>query len=115
MTYMGCLPRRACTCMHACTILPYMSQPRRKQPSITIRSARAAELLNMLTKDGRSQAQVIEEALERMPRPEQDDEDYKAWVAELEAIVDRIAAKPRRFRNMAEFDAHEYDEHGLPR
>jgi antitoxin VapB len=92
-----------------------MTQPRRKQPSITIRSAKAAELLNVLTKDGRSQAEVIEEALERMPRPEPTEEDIAAWQAELEEIIDRIAAKPRRFQSMKEFDAHEYDERGLPR
>ncbi len=39
---------------------------RRQQPPITIRSARAAALLRRLTASGRSQADVIEEALERM-------------------------------------------------
>jgi hypothetical protein len=39
---------------------------RRNQPPITIRSQRATILLRLLTKDGRSQAEIIEEALERM-------------------------------------------------
>lgn len=44
-----------------------MSQiARRRQPPITIRSARATALLRRLATDGRSQAEVIEEALERM-------------------------------------------------
>lgn len=44
-----------------------MSQTaRRNQPPITIRSARAAALLRRLAAGGRSQADIIEEALERM-------------------------------------------------
>lgn len=44
-----------------------MSQTaRRRQPPITIRSARATTLLRRLTADGRSQAEIIEEALEQM-------------------------------------------------
>lgn len=44
-----------------------MSQiARRHQPPITIRSARATALLRRLAVDGRSQADIIEEALERM-------------------------------------------------
>jgi len=39
---------------------------RRRQPPITIRSARATALLARLTANGRSQAEVIEEALERL-------------------------------------------------
>jgi len=42
------------------------STARRRQPPITIRSARAADLLRVLTSEGRSQADVIEEALEQM-------------------------------------------------
>ncbi len=40
--------------------------PRRRQPPITIRSARAADLLRRLTTSGRSQVEVIEEALEQL-------------------------------------------------
>jgi ribose 1,5-bisphosphokinase PhnN len=39
---------------------------RRHQPPITIRSARATALLRRLATSGRSQADIIEEALERM-------------------------------------------------
>ncbi len=39
---------------------------RRRQPPITIRSARATALLRRLASSGRSQAEIIEEALERM-------------------------------------------------
>ena len=39
---------------------------RRRQPPITIRSARATALLRRLATGGRSQADIIEEALERM-------------------------------------------------
>jgi hypothetical protein len=40
--------------------------PRRQQPPITIRSARASALLRRLAVRGRSQADIIEEALEQM-------------------------------------------------
>ncbi len=39
---------------------------RRLQPPITIRSARATALLRRLSEGGRSQVDIIEEALERM-------------------------------------------------
>jgi hypothetical protein len=39
---------------------------RRRQPPITIRSARATALLRRLTSGGRSQVDIIEEALESM-------------------------------------------------
>lgn len=39
---------------------------RRRQPPITIRSERATALLRRLATGGRSQAEIIEEALERM-------------------------------------------------
>jgi hypothetical protein len=39
---------------------------RRRQPPITIRSTRATALLRRLAIDGRSQVDIIEEALERM-------------------------------------------------
>jgi hypothetical protein len=45
---------------------PTQDIPRRSLPSITIRSQRAADLLGRLTKNGRSQVEVIEEALERL-------------------------------------------------
>ncbi|ODP38805.1 MULTISPECIES: hypothetical protein [Sphingomonas] len=39
---------------------------RRQQPPITIRSSKAVELLRLLSTSGRSQAEIIEEALEHM-------------------------------------------------
>ncbi len=89
-----------------------MSQPRRKQKPITIRSDRAAARLALLAQNGRSQADIVEEALDRMPLP---DDDIERRRAELEEIIERIAAKPRRYRSMAEFDRAEYDERGNPR
>jgi antitoxin VapB len=89
-------------------------EPRRKQPALTIRSARAIERLRLLTRDGRSQAKVIEEALERMPLPEAGARDADAVIAELEALSRRIAPS-LRWRSMSEFDEATYDERGLPR
>jgi hypothetical protein len=89
-------------------------EPRRKQPSLTIRSARAIERLRLLTRDGRSQAKVIEEALERMPLPTVGAEESEKVIAKLETLSRRIA--PRlRWRSMSEFDDAAYDERGLQR
>src|SRR3546814_5925165 len=41
--------------------------PRRKQRAITIRSDHALKRLELLARDGRSQVEIIEEALDRMP------------------------------------------------
>lgn len=84
---------------------------RRRQPPITIRSAKAAERLALLTRDGRSQAQVIEEALERMPLPPPVDRD--AIIAEIREILASVSK--RKYPTMAEIDAEMYDEYGLPR
>lgn len=85
---------------------------RRKQPPITIRSQRALARLKLLTRDGRSQAEVIEEALERMPLPA-----AARSVEEKLARLDAILARGRGLPGMtvAEFDALEYDENGMPR
>jgi hypothetical protein len=84
-------------------------QPRRKQTPITIRSDRAAARLKLLTRGGRSQAEVIEEALERMPEPGSDAERAR-WLAELN---ERVARIPKgSIMSMKEFDALEYDENG---
>lgn len=92
-----------------------MSVPRRKQPSITIRSARAVALLRGLTRNGRSQAQIIEEALERMSQPVAPIDDIDAFRGEIRAIQEMAAKEPFRHNDMAEFDRQEYDERGLPR
>jgi len=83
---------------------------RRAQQPITIRSDRAAHRLALLTRGGRSQASVIEEALERMPLPKDAESELRA---RIEAILDQ--ASPASIPSMAAFDAREYDEHGQPR
>ena len=87
-------------------------QPRRKQTPISIRSDRAAARLALLTQDGRSQAAVIEEALERLPVPPDttEIEQRKARIRAILATVD-----PSEIPTMEEFDARSYDERGLPR
>lgn len=84
-------------------------QPRRKQKPISIRSDRAAARLEQLTRDGRSQTDVIEEALERMPLPKRD-RDREEWLRRIDALA---AAIPKgSIMTMEEFDALEYDENG---
>jgi broad specificity phosphatase PhoE len=88
-------------------------QTRRAQQPITIRSDRAAARLKLLTRDGRSQAQVIEEALEALPVPDVAVE-RSDRLARLNAIVAELR-KRTDIPSMAEFDAREYDERGNPR
>jgi hypothetical protein len=89
-----------------------VSPARRDQPPITIRSEKALARLRLLTRDGRSQVAVIEEALERMPLPAQA-ASLDERLAELKAITARTRGLPRL--TMAEFDALEYDDNGMPR
>lgn len=86
-------------------------QPRRQQPTITIRSKRAVDRLRLLTRDGRSQAEVIEEALDRMPLPQGDAATLAARRARVMEVIDRLAARGN-IPSMAEFDRREYDERG---
>ncbi len=88
-------------------------QPRRKQPSITIRSEEALRRLRELTRTGRSQAEVIEEALRRMPDPPRAEASLAERRARLEELIGRISR--RSIPSMAEFDRTEYDENGNPR
>lgn len=90
-----------------------MAMNRRAQQPISIRSDRAAARLKLLTRDGRSQARVIEEALERMPVPKARPKDVEERRARLQALIDRLAETD--IPSMAEFDAEEYDESGMPR
>jgi len=85
---------------------------RRAQKPITIRSDRAAARLALLTRDGRSQTRVIEEALDRMPLPPAPDSEAERR-ARIMARLERLAKRP--IPSMAEFDAREYDERGNPR
>ena len=85
------------------------SAARRHQPPITIRSERARARLELLTRDGRSQAQVIEAALERMPLPATS-LTREEKIARIDAI---LAPFPRRtYPSMAEIDAEMYGEEG---
>ena len=88
-------------------------QPRRAQQPITIRSDKAAAKLAILTRGGRSQAEVIEDALDRIPDPPVHADELAARIARLDAILAKI--EPGSIMSMAEFDAQEYDEYGLPR
>ena len=85
------------------------SAARRHQPPITIRSERARARLELLTRDGRSQAQVIEEALERMPLPGVT-LSREEKIARIDAILARVPE--RAYPSMAELDAELYDEAG---
>jgi len=85
---------------------------RRAQKSIGFRSDRAAARLRVLTKYGRSQVSVIEEALDNMPDPPLPADDLVAARIWLDEIVERTAAIGHTIRSMAEFDADEYDERG---
>lgn len=87
--------------------------PRRTQTPITIRSDRAAARLKRLTRYGRSQAEVIEEALDQLPdieAPDDFDPEQAERYARLKRLLDSI--EPGSFLTMKEFDALEYDEFG---
>lgn len=86
--------------------------PRRKQRAITIRSDHALKRLEMLARDGRSQAEIIEEALDRMPLPTAAPA-LEAFRRKVEAILADV--DPKTIPSMDEFDAATYDENGLPR
>jgi hypothetical protein len=86
--------------------------PRSKQTPISIRSNEAAQLLSELTKDGRSQAEVIESGLrrEKDAKPKLTREEFKA---RLDAIAER--AKGYTGPSREEIEAEMYDEYGAPR
>lgn len=90
-------------------------KPRRQQTPITIRSDRAAQRLAVLTRGGKSQAEVIEEALESVPLPPPSEEESEAFLREIDEITRRAAKEPRKWKSMAEFDEATYDERGLLR
>jgi hypothetical protein len=86
--------------------------PRHKQAPITIRSDEAVRLLKELTRDGRSQAQVIEQALlkEVAAKPSLSREEF---IAEIAAIVRPNHGRPgKAYKELRE---EMYDEFGLPR
>ncbi|QXQ06365.1 hypothetical protein KX816_19795 [Sphingosinicellaceae bacterium] len=88
-------------------------QTRRAQKPITIRSDRAAARLAVLTRGGRSQAEVIEQALDLVPEPTPHTDELAARIARIDAITAQTSLY--RLPTLAEFDAGEYDEDGLPR
>ena len=85
--------------------------PRHRQAPITIRSDVAAQLLKQLTRDGRSQAQVIEDALKRMAgeMPRRSSEEF---IAEITRIVAPAHGLPGK--SYHEIRSEMYDENGLP-
>jgi hypothetical protein len=88
------------------------ARPRRQQRRIAFASDRAFSRLQMLTRNGRSQVDVIEEALERMPLPAASI-DRQALRAEIGAIVARGRNLPAK--SLKEIDAEMYDANGMPR
>lgn len=82
--------------------------PRRQQRRIAFASDRAFRRLQLLTRDGRSQADVIEEALERMPLPPEGDK--AAVLGDIHALLASLPQRP--YPGMAELDALEYDDDG---
>jgi hypothetical protein len=89
--------------------------PRHKQTPISFRSDKAAALLAELTRDGKSQAQVIEEALAKVAdeKPKLSREEF---MARLDAISERAAkaAKGQSRLTYQELRVPYYDENGLP-
>ena len=86
---------------------------RRAQTPIMIRSDKAATILARHVRPGRSQATVIEQALDMKFGNLSLDEDLEVRRAELEAVLDEV--DHAKSITMAEFDALEYDEFGLCR
>ena len=88
-------------------------QPRRAQQPITIRSDKVAAKLAILTRGGRSQVEVIEDALDRIPEPDAE-LGRAANLARLDAALARLHQRTD-IPTMMEFDAREYDDRGNPR
>jgi hypothetical protein len=82
--------------------------PRRQQRRIAFASDRAFARLKKLTSDGRSQVDVIEEALDRMPLPKSDDRGQV-----IREIHELLAGLPKKvYPTMQQLDADEYDDDG---
>lgn len=82
--------------------------PRRSQRRIAFASDRAFQRLQLLTRNGRSQAEVIEQALELMPLPPA--ENRAAVLSDIHALLASLPQRPAP--TMAELDALEYDDNG---
>jgi antitoxin VapB len=90
-------------------------RPRRQQTPITIRSDRAAQRLALLVRSGRSQAEIIEDALDKVDLPPAGEQERQAFLGQIDEITRRSASRPRKWKSLAEFDEATYDERGLPR
>lgn len=86
---------------------------RRAQSPIMIRSDKAAAILAHHARPGRSQAEVIEQALEAKFGNQPYKQNLDARRGALEAVLDEV--DHAKSITMAEFDALEYDEFGLCR
>lgn len=86
--------------------------PRHRQTPISIRSDKAAALLSNLTRNGHSQAQVIEDALDKATG-EQPPLTVEEKIAMIDAIVRPFHGRPGK--SYREIRDEMYDEHGLPR
>jgi hypothetical protein len=86
--------------------------PRHRQTPVSFRSDKAAALLARLTDNGLSQAQVIEDALEKAAEtaPRLSKEEF---IARIDAIVAPVLAIPNR-PTFKELDDALWDENGLP-
>lgn len=87
-------------------------RPRRAQTPVSIRSDKVAERLKLLARNGRSQAEVLEDAIDRIPA---DEEEIAARIARIRELSERFAARKPRFASVEDFDRWAYDERGLPR
>lgn len=85
--------------------------PRHRQKPISFRSDEAARLLVQLTRKGRSQAQVIEEAL-RMAAEKEPRLSREEFIARIDAIVRPGHGLPGK--TFKEIDDEMWDENGLP-
>ena len=86
--------------------------PRHRQAPISIRSDVAARLLRQLTRDGRSQAQVIEDALKK-EAAEAPSLSREEFIARIDAIVRPNHGRPgKTYREIRE---EMDDENGVPR
>ena len=86
--------------------------PRHRQAPISFRSDLAARLLAQLTRDGRSQAQVIEEALAKAAHEAKSPLTVEERIARIDAIVRPAHGLPGK--SFKEIDDEMWDENGLP-
>ena len=85
--------------------------PRHRQTPISIRSDRAARALARIATDGRSQAQIIEDALDQI-EPKKPALSPDEFYSEIAALVRPLEGKTGP--SFKEIDDRMWDEHGLP-